>query len=214
MKGGQFHDRGASYRTAIFYHDEQQRQAAEASKKALEAGGPFDRPLVTEILPAAVFYPAEEYHQDYHKKNPQRYNLYKQSSGREDFTDRCWRKDKELSKEKLTPMQYEVTQNNGTEPPFANEYWENKQEGIYVDIVSGEPIFSSLDKFDSGCGWPSFTQSLREGGLKEKTDISHGMVRKEVRSSSADSHLGHVFEDGPALPNPGAGFYFLTDGSK
>ena len=105
--------------------------------------------------------------------------------------------DKRALKEKLSPLQYEVTQENATEPPFNNEYWDHKGEGIYVDIVSGEPLFSSLDKFDSGCGWPSFTKPLIEESIKEKQDLSHFMVRTEVRSKDADSHLGHVFNDGP-----------------
>lgn len=105
--------------------------------------------------------------------------------------------DKEEAKRKLTPLQYEVTQNNATEPPFQNEHWDNHQDGIYVDIVSGKPLFSSLDKFDSHCGWPSFTKPLQAEEVKEKVDRTHGMIRTEVRSSTADSHLGHVFEDGP-----------------
>ncbi len=104
--------------------------------------------------------------------------------------------DKEL-REKLTPIQYEVTQKNGTEPPFKNPYWDNKKEGIYVDVVSGKPLFSSLDKFESGCGWPSFTKPIDEKNIERKTDLSHFMVRTEVRSSDSDSHLGHVFRDGP-----------------
>ncbi|MEW9049960.1 MAG: peptide-methionine (R)-S-oxide reductase MsrB [Neobacillus sp.] len=108
-------------------------------------------------------------------------------------------KNKEL-KEKLTPIQFEVTQNNGTEPPFRNEYWNETREGIYVDIISGKPLFSSLEKFDAGCGWPSFTKPLTDGEIVEKADYSHFMVRTEVRSKSADSHLGHVFDDGPG-PN-------------
>lgn len=104
--------------------------------------------------------------------------------------------DKEL-REKLTPIQYDVTQRNGTEPPFKNPYWDNKEEGIYVDVVSGKPLFTSLDKFDSGCGWPSFTKPIEEESIEEKVDLSHFMVRTEVRSSDSDSHLGHVFRDGP-----------------
>lgn len=100
-------------------------------------------------------------------------------------------------KQKLSKLQYKVTQENGTEPPFQNEYWDNKQEGLYVDIVSGEPLFSSRDKFDSGCGWPSFTKPVQQDNIKEKTDKSHMMIRTEVRSKEADSHLGHVFTDGP-----------------
>lgn len=100
-------------------------------------------------------------------------------------------------KSKLNPIQYEVTQNNGTEPPFRNEYWDQFAEGIYVDIVSGKPLFSSKDKFDAGCGWPSFTKPIVEEEIMEKRDTSHGMIRTEVRSKTADSHLGHVFDDGP-----------------
>lgn len=106
-------------------------------------------------------------------------------------------KNKEQLKKELTPMQFEVTQNNGTEPPFRNEYWNELREGIYVDIVSGKPLFSSLDKFDAGCGWPSFTKPIEEEEIIEKSDTSHFMIRTEVRSKSADSHLGHVFNDGP-----------------
>ncbi|MED0707520.1 peptide-methionine (R)-S-oxide reductase MsrB [Aneurinibacillus aneurinilyticus] len=198
--GGQFHDRGQSYQTVIFYHNEEQKQKAEASKKSLEESGRFSQPIVTKILPASPFYPAEEYHQAYHRKNPLHYRMYRKGSGREAFIEENWgqKRNKELLKKKLTPMQYEVTQNNGTEPPFRNEYWDNKREGIYVDIVSGEPLFSSRDKFDSGCGWPSFTRPLHDERIEEKQDYSHFMVRTEVRSKGSDSHLGHVFDDGPA----------------
>lgn len=198
-EGGQFHDRGDSYRTAIFYHTEEQRQEAEASKLALEQSGRFTRPVVTAILPAAPFYAAEEYHQQYHRKNPAHYRRYRKGSGRQDFIDRYWSGpiDKEELKQRLTPIQYEVTQNNGTERPFTGEYWDHEGEGIYVDIVSGEPLFSSRDKYDAGCGWPSFTRPLRSYSIKEKLDTSHFMIRTEVRSREGDSHLGHVFEDGP-----------------
>lgn len=200
-EGGQFYDRGQSYKTAIFYHNETQKQKAEASKRALAESARFNTPIVTQILPAAVFYPAEEYHQDYHKKNPAHYNRYRVGSGRDRFIEKYWGKAKENKKEplkkRLTKMQYEVTQNNATEPPHSNEYWDNKREGIYVDIVSGEPLFSSSDKFDSGCGWPSFTKPIDQENIIEKKDLGHGMVRTEVRSIKADSHLGHVFNDGP-----------------
>jgi peptide-methionine (R)-S-oxide reductase len=106
-------------------------------------------------------------------------------------------KDKQDLKKKLSPVQYEVTQNNGTEPPFRNEYWNEFKDGIYVDVVSGEALFSSKDKYDAGCGWPSFTKPIDESEIEEKADRSHFMVRTEVRSKSADSHLGHVFDDGP-----------------
>ncbi len=198
--GGQFNDRGQSYQTAIFYHNEEQKNKAEASKKALEESLRFDSPIATQIIPAAKFYPAEDYHQDYHKKNPVHYTMYRTGSGREGFIKKYWgkAKEQEVLKNKLTRRQYQVTQENGTEPPFENEYWNNKKEGLYVDIVSGEPLFSSLDKFESGCGWPSFTRPLRWDSLEEKNDLSHGMIRTEVRSREADSHLGHVFNDGPA----------------
>jgi peptide methionine sulfoxide reductase msrA/msrB len=197
--GGQFHDRGDSYKTAIFYHNEEQKRIAEESKQKLEASGKFDKPIVTEILPAKMFYPAEEYHQNYYLKNPLHYRLYKKGSGRQDFIEKHWSQPvcKEELKEKLSDMQYYVTQENGTEPPFRNEYWDHEEEGIYVDVVTGEPLFSSTDKFDAGCGWPSFTKPILEKQVKENLDLSHGMRRVEVRSAYGNSHLGHVFEDGP-----------------
>ncbi len=197
--GGQFHDRGASYRTAIFYHTKEQKLAAEASKQQLEKSNRFNRPIATQIVEASQFYEAEDYHQGYHKKNPMHYKRYRKGSGREDFIEKNWKmkKDDQLLKETLTPIQYQVTQKNGTEPAFQNEFWDHKGEGIYVDIVSGEPLFSSLDKFDSGCGWPSFTKPLEKEQIIEKSDFSHFMLRTEVRSSEGDSHLGHIFNDGP-----------------
>lgn len=198
--GGQFHDRGPSYRTAIFYHSDQQRREAERSKQDLEAGGRFSGPIVTPIIPAAVFYPAEEYHQQYHRKNPAHYAQYRRGSGRQAYLEKIWgeeRPQQDELRKRLNPWQFEVTQNNATEPPFRNEFWDHRQEGIYVDIVSGEPLFSSLDKYDSGCGWPSFIRPLRQENMVQKRDRSHGMERIEVRSQKADSHLGHVFNDGP-----------------
>ncbi|WCF06456.1 peptide-methionine (S)-S-oxide reductase MsrA [Paenibacillus thiaminolyticus] len=201
--GGQFYDRGSSYRTAIFYHNEKQREVAEQSKRELERSGRFDKPIATEIVPASAFYPAEEHHQDYHRKQPAHYKRYRTGSGRDAFIAKHWsvsEQDKARLKEELTPMQFHVTQNNGTEPPFQNEFWNHTGDGIYVDIVSGEPLFSSRDKYDAGCGWPSFTRPLRSYHIEEKLDLSHGMVRTEVRSRYGDSHLGHVFDDGPG-PN-------------
>ncbi|CDO02094.1 peptide methionine sulfoxide reductase MsrA/MsrB [Oceanobacillus picturae] len=197
--GGQFNDRGESYQTAIFYHNEQQRQQAEQSKKELEQSGKFSKPIVTPILPAKPFYLAEENHQDYYKKQSFHYRLYKKGSGREDFIKNTWKKaiDKEELKQKLTPIQYHVTQENGTERPFQNDYWDNEEEGIYVDVITGEPLFSSKDKYDAGCGWPSFTKPIDKNQVEEKTDTTHGMRRTEIRSKDSDSHLGHVFEDGP-----------------
>ena len=203
---GQFADKGSQYRTAIFYHDEKQKSISIASKEKMEKSGKFKKPIVTEILPASEFYPAEEYHQKYYKKNPTRYNLYKFGSGRESFLRELWgdisklvkvKPANEELKKKLTPLQYEVTRKCGTEPAFRNEYWDNHREGIYVDIVSGEPLFSSKDKFDSGTGWPSFTKPLEKENIVEKQDSSHFMKRTEARSRDGDSHLGHVFKDGP-----------------
>jgi peptide methionine sulfoxide reductase msrA/msrB len=198
-EGGQFNDRGSSYKTAIFYHSKVQREQAESSKKELEKSGRFQKPIVTEILPSCPFYKAEEKHQQYYKKNPFHYNLYKEGSGRSRFIRENWKNsknDEQLRKE-LTPIQYEVTRNNATEPPFKNEFWNHTEDGIYVDIISGEPLFSSKDKYDAGCGWPSFTKPLRRFEIEEKFDTSHGMRRIEVRSKTSDSHLGHVFDDGP-----------------
>lgn len=204
--GGQFVDRGHGYTTAIFYNDQKQQQIAEASKEALEKSGIFTKPIVTPILPATPFYKAEDYHQDYYKKNPIRYRFYRANSGRDQYLEKTW-KDQDMQKEpmdtqgnlkeRLTPLQYEVTQKDGTEPAFNNEYWDNKKPGIYVDVVSGEPLFSSTDKFDSGTGWPSFTKPLVDSNVVEKQDRTLFMVRTEVRSKNADSHLGHVFDDGP-----------------
>lgn len=197
--GGQFNDRGLSYRTAIFYHNEVQKEMAEASKAEHTASGRFQKQIVTEILPATAFYLAEEKHQDYYKKNPFHYNLYKEGSGRARYIRETWKKrksDEQLKKE-LTSIQYEVTRNNATEPPFNNEFWNHTEDGIYVDIISGEPLFCSTDKYDAGCGWPSFTKPLRRNEIEERFDTSHGMRRIEVRGKTGNSHLGHVFDDGP-----------------
>ena len=212
--GGQFVDRGPQYRSAIFYHDDEQKSLAEKSKADMDRSGVFKTRLVTPIIALKKFYPAEDYHQDYYKKNPIRYKWYRSGSGRDQFLDNTWgdtpvkkkpaRSDSKYSKpddavlrKKLTPLQYRVTQHDGTEPSFENEYWDNKKEGIYVDIVSGEPLFSSTDKFKSGTGWPSFTRPLAPDNIVEHQDRSLFAVRTEVRSKHGDSHLGHVFPDGP-----------------
>ena len=196
--GGQFADKGPQYETAIFYYDAEQKRIAEKSKEALKKSGKFDKPIVTKIMKAEPFYPAEVYHQEYYKKNPAKYKSYKEGSGREAYIHKVWggMSKKELKK-RLTTLQYEVTQECGTEPPFKNEYWDNKREGIYVDIISGEALFSSLDKFDSGTGWPSFTKPLDSNNIIEKEDESQMITRTEVKSKKADSHLGHIFTDGP-----------------
>ena len=208
--GGSFVDRGSQYLSAIFYLDETQQQIAEASKAALGASGRYQAPIVTALLPAKPFYPAEAYHQDYYKSNPLHYQRYRKGSGRDQHIDKVWGEEKEVVpqefvkpsavelKARLTPLQFEVTQEEGTEPPFKNSLWDNKEEGIYVDVVSGEPLFSSTDKYDSGSGWPSFVRPIAEGVLTEHEDRRLFSVRVEVRSEKADSHLGHVFPDGPA----------------
>jgi len=212
--GGQFVDRGSQYATGIFYHDDDQKRLAEKSREALENSGRFDKPVVTPILKLKAFYPAEDYHQEYYQRHAVRYKLYRWNSGRDQFLEKVWeeparkkpessgeisyqRPEDDVLRQRLTPMQYEVTQKEGTEPPFKNEYWDNKRQGIYVDIVSGEPLFSSTDKFDSGTGWPSFTRPLEPDNVVEREDKRLFMSRTEVRSRHGDSHLGHVFPDGP-----------------
>ena len=211
--GGQFVDRGAQYRSVIFYHDQEQKKLAEQSKNALARSGKFSKPVVTDILPLTKFYAAEEYHQDYYLKHPFKYKFYRSRSGRDQFLRKTWGSEMDKANQKkkpaftkpddatlrktLTPLQYKVTQKEGTEPAFNNEYWDNKKEGIYVDIVSGEPLFSSLDKYDSGTGWPSFTKPLEPGNIVLKDDWSFFTKRTEVRSRLGDSHVGHVFNDGP-----------------
>jgi peptide methionine sulfoxide reductase msrA/msrB len=223
--GGQFVDRGSTYISEIFYLDEAQQKIANESKAALEKTKRFKEPLVTKITKATAFYPAEAYHQDYYKKNPLRYKYYRFNSGRDQFIDSIWGKERDYHPKQLksdatqskregyamnaakkaaklkelNKLQFEVTQKEGTEPPFKNQYWDNKEPGIYVDIVSGEPLFSSLDKYDSGTGWPSFSKPLAPENIATKTDRTIlFQLRTEVRSKNADSHLGHVFDDGPA----------------
>lgn len=237
---GSFVDRGNQYRSAIFYTSEEEKQQAEQAVKELEQSGRYDKPIVTKIRPFKAFYKAEDYHQDYYKKNPLRYKYYRFRSGRDQYLEKTWgnelhkprkhsqnsstsmkkptqsmstkhssadtlannkeqymKPDKEALKQQLTDLQYKVTQEEGTERPFQNEYWDNKKAGIYVDIVSGEPLFSSRDKYDSKTGWPSFTQPIENQNIVEKVDKHLFYSRTEVRSKQGDSHLGHVFPDGP-----------------
>ncbi|WP_022794536.1 peptide-methionine (S)-S-oxide reductase MsrA [Marinococcus halotolerans] len=209
---GQFVDKGEPYLSAVFYHDEAQRQAAEASLMEMENSGRFDGEIVTSIEEYDTFYEAEAYHQDYYKKNPGRYEYYRNNSGRDAYLDDVWGEDQEYEVSKDSPftvedkeaavselnsMQYEVTQEDGTEPAYDNAYHDNEQEGIYVDIVSGEPLFSTQDQYDSGTGWPSFTKPLELSNITYEEDTGILGTSVEVRSKHADSHLGHVFQDGP-----------------
>ncbi len=206
--GGSFVDRGSQYRSAVFYLDEKQRRLAGISKKKFQASGVFGKPIVTPILPAKKFYPAEAYHQDYYEKSPGHYRAYRAGSGREAYLARLWGKrtrrarprrrlsEKDLEKI-LSPLQFQVTRKGATEPPFRNPYWNEKRPGIYVDVASGEPLFSSRDKFDSGTGWPSFSRPLEPQNIVERIEPGAGEGVFEVRSAYAGSHLGHVFPDGP-----------------
>ncbi len=212
---GQFVDRGNQYRTLIFYQTEEEKTKAEHSRQLLNESKRYPAPVVTEIKKFETFYPAEEYHQDYYKKNPIRYKYYRFNSGRDQYLEKTWGADVHLKagqektgtqyskpaddvlRKTLTPLQYQVTQEEATEPPFKNTYWDEKREGIYVDVVTGEPLFSSRDKYDSGTGWPSFTRPLVAENMKEKKDFMAILPRTEIRSRYGDSHLGHVFTDGP-----------------
>lgn len=213
---GQFCDFGPQYHTAIFYLNDAQQRAAEESKRLLAQR--FSRPIAVQVREATEFYPAEDYHQDFYKKNPVRYNSYRIGCGRDGKLKAIWGEPTSSSartpgsgwqpasfkkpgeatlRQRLSPIQFAVTQEDHTETPFRNEFWDNHTQGIYVDVVSGEPLFSSTDKFDSGTGWPSFTKPLEARNIRQKVDRSLMMVRIEVRSTHADSHLGHLFNDGP-----------------
>jgi len=224
--GGQFSDRGLQFRPVVFFHDERQRAEAEASRTALAGSGRFKAPIVTEILPEEPFSPAGDPSQGLANGGPGAFQSYLVSSGRAGFMTKAWGPDAlvdpdaprapsgawhkpsavELAKQ-LTALQFEVTQHDGTEPPFHNDYWDNHGAGIYVDVVSGEPLFSSTDKYDSNTGWPSFTRPLAPGNIVLKVDRSFGMERTEVRSRYAGSHLGHLFTDGP----PPTGLRYCMD---
>ena len=212
---GQFVDRGKQYQSAIFYHSPEQKEIADQSRKNLNDSNRFQQPIVTSIRAFNGFFPAEPYHQDYYLKNPLRYSFYRNNSGRDAYLEKTWGKDLKVKftppeisprffkppekkiKDTLTPLQYRVTQEDDTEEPFHNLYWDNKEQGIYVDIVSGEPLFSSRDKYRSGTGWPSFTRPLLLNHLVTKKDNFLFMNRTELRSFYGDSHLGHLFTDGP-----------------
>ena len=187
----QGNDRGTQYRTGIYYTDSAELPVIERSLEKLQKE--YSRPLAIEVGPLRNFYPAEDYHQDYLDVNPGGYCHINPALFREARTA----KDPDALVNRLTPLQYEVTQRNATERPYLNEYYDEFRPGIYVDIVTGEPLFLSTDKFESGCGWPAFSRPISDELIKELRDTTHGMVRTEVRSAHGDSHLGHVFNDGP-----------------
>ena len=217
--GGAFVDRGHAYTSAIYPVDEEQERLARASRAALDASGKFDRPIATTIAAAGPFWLAEDYHQDYARLNPVRYGYYAAASGRVRFIERVWDgddtvyglgdgserpawwrpipSDAEL-RAALDPLAYRVVRENATERAFSHPYDDLYADGIYVDVISGEPLFSSLDKFDSGSGWPSFTRPIDDQFVVTRPDRSLWTVRTEVRSRYGDAHLGHVFDDGPA----------------
>ncbi len=222
---GSFHDRGHQYTSAVYYQSESEKNIAEDVIKELEARNVFDKPIATRVEPASTFWIAEKYHQDFYKKSSIRYKSYRKGSGRDAFIESVWgggeyddlfekkvnnsaskwenyqKPDDKTLREILTPIQYKVTQEDGTEKPFDNEYWDNHEEGIYVDIVSGEPLFSSTEKFDSGTGWPSFLRPLDLDFVTERDDYKLLVRRTEIRSKYADSHLGHIILDGPISNN-------------
>ncbi|MBP1764167.1 MAG: peptide methionine sulfoxide reductase [Firmicutes bacterium] len=197
----QGNDIGSQYRTGIYYVDQKDEAIIANSIKELQKS--YTKPLAIEVMPLQNYYPAEEYHQKYLDKNPNGYchirgEKFMKAKQAEDHQLRYRTKSKEVLKNVLTDRQYNVTQNNATEPPFQNEYYDNFKEGIYVDVTTGEPLFLSNDKFESGCGWPSFSKPISSAVISELPDTSYGMERVEVRSKTGDAHLGHVFDDGPS----------------
>ena len=203
VKNRQGNDIGSQYQTGIYYADE---QSGETAQRIYDLEKSRRTEFHVELGPLVNFYPAEEYHQDYLQKNPNGYchipraEIELFSKLKIDPGD--YRKPAaEAIRDRLTAEQYRITQENGTERPFKNEFWNKFEKGIYVDIVTGEPLFSSTDKFESGCGWPAFSKPIEAPAVIERQDNSHGMRRTEVRSRAGDSHLGHVFEGDPDSPN-------------
>lgn len=194
----QGNDVGTQYRTGIYYTDESQLPVIKAAIEREQRK--YNEKIAVEVLPIENFYSAEEYHQDYLDKNPNGYCHINLSLAYEPIvrSEKYKRKTDDELKESLTPIQYDVTVNAATERPFANEFNSNFERGIYVDITSGEPLFFSTDKFESGCGWPSFSKPIQKDLVKYSEDLSLGRRRIEVRSNVADAHLGHVFDDGPS----------------
>lgn len=194
-KNRQGNDVGTQYRTGIYYTDPQDRTEILAALNRLQAR--HNSRIVIESAPLENYYMAEEYHQKYLDNNPRGY-CHIPAKAFERAKEPVPPSSYDGLRERLTDMQYKVTQENGTEPPFQNEYYNEFREGIYVDIVSGEPLFISSDKFESGCGWPSFTRPINQTSIKKQADASHSMLRTEVRGQKSNAHLGHVFNDGPA----------------
>ncbi len=234
---GSFKDRGSEYVPAIYYENEAEQKEARRVIEAIDALRVFSEPLPLLVLPRTQFYKAEEYHQDYAKKNPIRYNYYRNASGRDDFIEKHWgdsadtfvvppaaaltmpvsreqswvsfiKPSNDVLRTTLSALQYKVTQEDGTEKAFENPYDKHFEEGIYVDIVSGEPLYFSKDKYDSGTGWPSFVKPISESVVTLREDNTLFSKRTEVRSRYADSHLGHVFDDGP--PDRGGKRYCIN----
>lgn len=193
----QGNDTGVQYRTGIYYNDSAEEAIIkEVLKKEQEK---YKAPIAIEVMPLTHFYEAEDYHQDYLEKNPGGYCHINLAAVNEPVIDedKYQRPSREELKERLTDIQYRVAVENDTERAFTNDYWDSFEKGIYVDIATGEPLFSSIDKFSSGCGWPSFAKPIAKEVITYHEDLSFNMKRTEVRSRVGDIHLGHVFEDGP-----------------
>ncbi len=194
----QANDIGSQYRSGIYYEDDSEKDVIDAYITLAQAE--YDDPIVVEVLPLTNFYLAEDYHQDYLDKNPDGYCHVDFSTLQSSITvnpDDYSKPTDPMLRELLTEEQYNVTQLADTERSFSNEFWYTTANGLYVDVVTGEPLFSSRDKFDSGCGWPSFAKPIVEDVVTFIDDTSYGMVRTEVRSRVGNSHLGHLFDDGP-----------------
>lgn len=196
----QGNDHGTQYRTGIYYTNDADRKTID--REMTDVATMLHKRLAVEVEPLNNFYPAEEYHQDYLDKNPGGYchinpALFEAARRAVPVRRHFSRPDDATLRSRLTPEQYAVTQQNATERPYNNAYWTEHRPGIYVDVTTGEPLFSSNDKFDSPCGWPSFSRPIEDSLIAEREDLSHGMTRTEVRSVKGDAHLGHVFNDGP-----------------
>lgn len=209
----QGNDRGSQYRTGIYYLDQEDKEII--TKALASEEDKYKEKIVVENMPLTNFTMAEDYHQDYLRKNPNGYCHIDLSTADEVIIDpsKYPKPSDEILRKKLTDAQYKVTQENDTESAFSNEYWDNTEKGIYVDVATGEPLFSSTDKFDSGCGWPSFSKPISKDVVTYKEDSSYNMTRTEVRSRTGDSHLGHVFEDGPKELGGGGLRYCINSAS-